>query len=255
MTVCPSCGRDSPPEFSFCPGCGTRLSAESHVLAEGRKVVTILCCDLVSYTSHSEAADHELIDELLRRYNALAKRLVVGHGGVVEKFIGDAVLAVFGFPAAHDDDAERAVRAALKLAAAAGEMAWPNGDLVQVRIGVNSGETYVHLGVDPASGETFLTGDAVNTAARLQTAAAVGTVVVGESHTFRGGIDWLRDCGVEVIDWRTGERRSSTKADLADVTRITPESYITMTRENAPGKLNIEEEDSDGGDADDRSDD
>ena len=180
MTVCPSCGRDSPPEFSFCPGCGTRLSAESHVLAEGRKVVTILCCDLVSYTSHSEAADHELIDELLRRYNALAKRLVVGHGGVVEKFIGDAVLAVFGFPAAHDDDAERAVRAALKLAAAAGEMAWPNGDLVQVRIGVNSGETYVHLGVDPASGETFLTGDAVNTAARLQTAAAVGTVVVGE---------------------------------------------------------------------------
>ena len=180
MTVCPSCGRESPADFAFCPGCGARLISEPKPLAEERKVVTTLCCDLVSYTAHSESADHELIDELLRRYNALARRLVEGHGGVVEKFIGDAVLAVFGFPAAHDDDAERAVRCALKLAVAAGELGWPGGDPVQVRIGVNTGETYVHTGVDPASGETFLTGDAVNTAARLQTAAPVSTVVVGE---------------------------------------------------------------------------
>ena len=180
MNVCPSCARESPADFAFCPGCGAKLGAEPRPFTEERKVVTTLCCDLVSYTSHSEAADHELIDAMLQRYNALAKRLVEGHGGVVEKFIGDAVLAVFGFPAAHDDDAERAVRAALKLAAAAGELAWPDGDPVQVRIGVNTGETYVHLGVDPASGETFLTGDAVNTAARLQTAAPIGAVVVGE---------------------------------------------------------------------------
>ena len=186
MSACPSCARESPADFAFCPGCGTKLAPEqsqaneSPALTEERKVVTTLFCDLVSYTAHSEASDHELIDALLQRYNALAKRLVEGHGGVVEKFIGDAVLAVFGFPRAHDDDAERAVRCALKLATESGSLAWPDGDLVEVRIGVNTGETYLHTDVDPASGETFLTGDAVNTAARLETAAPPGGIVVGE---------------------------------------------------------------------------
>ena len=90
------------------------------------------------------------------------------------------MLAVFGFPKAHDDDAERAVRCALRLVEAAGELSWPDGDPLQVRVGVNTGETYLHTDVDPASGETFLTGDAVNTAARLETAAPPGGVVVGE---------------------------------------------------------------------------
>ena len=186
MIACPSCARENPAEFAFCPACGTQLTAEqpsvneSKTLAEERKVVSILFCDLVSYTAHSEASDHELIDALLQQYNALARRLVEGHGGVVEKFIGDAVLAVFGFPAAHDDDAERAVRCALKLASDAATLAWPDGDPAEVRIGVNTGETYLHTDVDPASGETFLTGDAVNSAARLETAAPPGGVVVGE---------------------------------------------------------------------------
>ena len=186
MIACPSCARHNPAEFAFCPACGTRLAevavAETARLAltEERKVVSTLFCDLVSYTAHSEAADHELIDALLQRYNALARRLVEGHGGVVEKFIGDAVLAVFGFPAAHDDDAERAVRCALKLASEARALTWPDGDPAEVRIGVNTGETYLHTDVDPSSGETFLTGDAVNTAARLETAAPPGGVVVGE---------------------------------------------------------------------------
>jgi class 3 adenylate cyclase/tetratricopeptide (TPR) repeat protein len=151
---------------------------------EERKVVTTLFCDLVGYTSHSEAADHELIDELVGSYNGLAKHLVESHGGVVEKFIGDAVLAVFGFPQAHDDDAERAIRVGLALIEKARSLTWPDGDAVQVRIGVNSGETYLHTDVDPSSGDTFLTGDTVNTAARLETAAPPGTVVVGElTHT------------------------------------------------------------------------
>ena len=98
----------------------------------------------------------------------------------MEKFIGDAVLAAFGFPRAHDDDAERAVRCALQLVFGVSGFTWPDGDHVQVRIGVNSGETYLHAGVDPGSGETFLTGDAVNTAARLQAAAPPGGVLVGE---------------------------------------------------------------------------
>jgi class 3 adenylate cyclase/tetratricopeptide (TPR) repeat protein len=195
VTTCPSCARENPADFAFCPACGARLvpavvetpaaqsatagEAAPKALTEERKVVSTLFCDLVSYTAHSEGSDHELIDALLQRYNALARRLVEGHGGVVEKFIGDAVLAVFGFPKAHDDDAERAVRCALKLAAEAGSLTWPDGDPVEVRIGVNSGETYLHTDVDPASGETFLTGDAVNTAARLETAAPPGGVVVG----------------------------------------------------------------------------
>jgi class 3 adenylate cyclase/tetratricopeptide (TPR) repeat protein len=185
LIACPACGSESPEDFAFCPGCGTRLSSAPPTklvpapLSEERKVVTALFCDLVSFTEHSEASDHELVDGLLQRYCALAKRLVESHGGVVEKFIGDAVLAVFGFPAAHDDDAERAVRCALKLAAEAASLTWPDGDSVQVRIGVNTGEIFLHTDVDPASGETFLTGDAVNTAARLETAAPPGGVLAG----------------------------------------------------------------------------
>ena len=98
----------------------------------------------------------------------------------MEKFIGDAVVAVFGFPHAHDDDAERALRCAFRLVEEVGRLTWPDEHPVQVRIGVNSGEIYLHTGVDPTSGQSFLTGDAVNTAARLETAAPPGGIVVGE---------------------------------------------------------------------------
>jgi class 3 adenylate cyclase/tetratricopeptide (TPR) repeat protein/energy-coupling factor transporter ATP-binding protein EcfA2 len=178
LISCPSCAFEAPDDFAFCPKCGRRLVSLTS-LPEERKVVTILFCDLVSYTAHSEAADHELIDDLLRRYGGRARRLVEAHGGVVEKFIGDAVVAVFGFPHAHDDDAERAVLAGLRLVHEAGALVWPDGDPAQVRVGVNSGETYLHITADPASGEALLAGDAVNTAARLQAAAPPGGVVVG----------------------------------------------------------------------------
>ena len=186
MIACATCARESPADFAYCPNCGTKLAAENPAqieptpLPEERKVVTALFCDLVSYTAHSEASDHELIDALLQRYDAVASRLVESHGGAVEKFIGDAVLAVFGFPRAHDDDAERAVRCALRLVAEAAALTWPDGDPVEVRIGINSGETYLHTGTDPSAGQVFLTGDAVNTAARLQAAAPPGSIVVGE---------------------------------------------------------------------------
>ncbi len=199
MIKCPTCGRLNANDFLFCPQCGSKLGKHdagavrrtrvqgvgqtSHhrlPLTEERKVVTAVFCDLVGYTSHSEVADHELIDELLHSYSALARELVESYGGVVEKFIGDAVLAVFGFPHSHDDDAERAVRVGLRLVDEASRLTWPDGEPVQVRVGVNSGETYVRTDVDPGSGETFLTGDAVNTAARLETAAPPESVVVGE---------------------------------------------------------------------------
>ena len=185
MSLCPSCARESPPEFSFCPYCGAPLAdspgtVEPHSLTEERKVVTTLFCDLVGFTALSEAHDHENIDAMLRAYADCARGIVEAHGGVVEKFIGDAVVAVFGFPRAHDDDPERAMRAGLKIAAEVPKLEWPGDSPLAVRIGINTGETYLHTDIDPQSGETFLTGDAVNTAARLQSAARPGGVVVGE---------------------------------------------------------------------------
>jgi class 3 adenylate cyclase/tetratricopeptide (TPR) repeat protein len=197
MLTCPSCGRENPADFAFCPGCGTKLDGRNEstgrepaataatenpraVLTEERKVVTTLFCDLVSFTAHSEAADYELIDVLLQQYNDTAKRLVESHGGVVEKYIGDAVVAAFGFPSAHDDDAERALRCAFRLVEEVGKLTWPDHDAVQIHIGANTGEIYLHRDVDPSSGGSFLTGDAVNTAARLEAASPANGIVVGE---------------------------------------------------------------------------
>jgi class 3 adenylate cyclase/tetratricopeptide (TPR) repeat protein len=179
MIACPQCGAELPDDARFCLKCGGALASPA-AHPEERKVLTTLFCDLVAFTAHSEASDHELIDGLLHQYNDVAKRLVEAHGGVVEKYIGDAVVAAFGFPAAHDDDAERAVRCALRLAVEIGELLWPDGDEVQVHIGVNTGETYLHTDVEPSSGASFLTGDAVNTAARLEAASPANGIVVGE---------------------------------------------------------------------------
>ena len=113
MIACPSCGRDAPDGVSTCPGCRAQLTAPGR--AEERRVVTTLFCDLVGFTAISERNDPELVDALLRRYYAAARRVIESYGGTVEKYIGDAVVAVFGVPTLHEDDPERAVRAALRL--------------------------------------------------------------------------------------------------------------------------------------------
>ncbi len=112
--TCPSCGRRSPADAAFCSGCGAKLgpTAAAH---ESRKVVTVLFCDLVGSTSLGERHDPEVLRPLLERYFAEAREAVERHGGRVEKFIGDAVCAVFGVPAVHEDDALRAVRAGLEV--------------------------------------------------------------------------------------------------------------------------------------------
>ena len=179
MPTCTFCGAESPDGFKFCPQCGTPLAVK-RLLPEERRFVTTLFCDIVGYTALSEAADAEDVDRMLRDYNRLARRVVSSCGGTVEKYIGDAVVAVFGVPAVHEDDAERAVRAGLELIAEMGEMRPFHGRPVRVRVGINTGEAYVRLDVDPGSGETFLTGDAVNTAARLQGVAPPMGVVVGQ---------------------------------------------------------------------------
>ena len=116
---------------------------------------------------------------MLDRYAAMARALIEGHGGVVQKFIGDAVVGVFGVPAAHEDDPERAVRAGLRIVEAAEDMVGVGGAPLRVRVGINTGEALVRLGVSPGSGEGFLTGDAINTASRLQGVAPEMGVAVG----------------------------------------------------------------------------
>ena len=111
MIVCPGCGFGADDAFSFCPRCAARLH-EPLARPQERRVVTSLVCDLVGFTAMGEIADPEDVDALLRRYHALAKKAIESHGGTMEKFIGDAVFAVFGIPTVHEDDPERAVRAA-----------------------------------------------------------------------------------------------------------------------------------------------
>ena len=178
MLTCPACGMEHPDGARFCMNCATALAAASP-MAEERKVVTTLICDLVAFTAMSEAADPEDIDNLLGKYSERARKVIESHGGTVEKFIGDAVVGVFGVPTVHEDDPERAVRAGLRLIEALEDLTRPDGAPLEARVGVNTGEALVRLDVDPASGRGFLTGDAVNVAARLQAAAPPGGVAVG----------------------------------------------------------------------------
>ena len=188
MTVCPSCATELPEGSRFCLSCGACIAAPAAAVEE-RKVVTTLFCDLVAFTAMSEAADPEDVDAILRAYHAAARKVIESHGGTVEKFIGDAVVGVFGVPAVHEDDPERAVRAGLRIVQALEGMKRPDGSPLEVRCGVNTGEALVRLDVTPGSGEGFLTGDAVNTAARLQAAAPADAVTVGAlTHELTGRV-------------------------------------------------------------------
>jgi class 3 adenylate cyclase/tetratricopeptide (TPR) repeat protein len=175
---CAACGHANLEGNKFCSECGSPLETSIRVLEE-RKAVTSLFCDLVGFTAASEASDPEDVDRVLADYFRLARKQIEGHGGVVEKFIGDAVVGVFGVPAAREDDPERAVRAALRICEGASGLRGLGRDTLELRVGVNTGTALVRLGVNPASGQGFVTGDAVNTAARLQSAAPVGGVAVG----------------------------------------------------------------------------
>jgi class 3 adenylate cyclase len=182
VTSCPACGIANPSGAKFCNECAAPLAARPGGMEE-RKTVTILFCDLVGFTAMSEAADPEDVEAVLGRYHDAARRVIQHHGGIVEKYIGDAVVGVFGVPAVHEDDPERAVRAGLRVLEALDGMARPDGKPLQARVGINTGEALVRLDVDPASGRGFLTGDAVNTAARLQAAAPpMGVVAGGATH-------------------------------------------------------------------------
>ena len=166
MPICASCGRAVEGDFAFCPHCGAELAA-APAAREQRKVVTVLFCDVTGSTALGESTDPEAVRALLARYFERMKAIVESHGGSVEKFIGDAVMAVFGVPHVHEDDALRAVRAASEMRDALPELG------VQARIGVSTGE------VVTGTEERLATGDAVNVAARLEQAAQPGEILLG----------------------------------------------------------------------------
>ncbi len=181
MPSCHVCGQDNPELARFCLACGAALTADPP--REERKIVTVLFADLVGFTSRAEQLDPEDVRAVLAPYWERLRSELEKRGGTVEKFIGDAVMALFGAPVAHDDDPLRAVGAALAIR----DWARDESD-VQVRIAVNTGEALVLLGARPGEGEGMAAGDVVNTAARLQSAAPVNGVLVGET-TYRATRD------------------------------------------------------------------
>jgi class 3 adenylate cyclase len=184
VETCRGCGRELEGQFSFCPFCGVPVKSAA-AAAEERKIVSVLFCDLVGFTAASEQQDPEDVRRRIRPYHARLRQEIERYGGTVEKFIGDAVVAAFGAPFAHEDDAERAVRAGLAITEAIAELNENDSDLdLQVRVGINTGEAVVALGARVDEGEGIVTGDVVNTAARIQTAAPVNAVTVSDQ-TYR----------------------------------------------------------------------
>jgi class 3 adenylate cyclase/tetratricopeptide (TPR) repeat protein len=221
---CPSCGAANEPDDRFCGECGSPLEPEATAPAgpeAERRLVSVLFADLVGFTPLSEDRDPEEVRELLSRYFDAARQVIERYGGTVEKFIGDAVMAVWGTPVAREDDPERAVRAALELVDVVGALGVEG---LALRAGIVTGEAAVTVG---AEGQGMVAGDLVNTASRVQAAAESGTVLVGErtrraseaaiayedagEHDLKGKAEPLQLWrAVRVIAARRGERRASS---------------------------------------------
>ncbi len=184
MPACRACGQDNPEIARFCLACGAPLDPET-ARREERRIVSVVFVDLVGFTARSELLDPEDVRAILKPYHETVRAEIESFGGLVEKFVGDAVMAVFGAPTAHGDDPERAVRAALAVreAVIALNEAQPELEL-RIRGAVMTGEAVVALSARPALGEAMVAGDVVNSAARLQQNAPVGEIVVGEE-TYR----------------------------------------------------------------------
>jgi class 3 adenylate cyclase/tetratricopeptide (TPR) repeat protein len=178
MAVCRSCGAELPAAARFCAFCGTGVGATSAV-SEERRTVTILFVDLVGFTERSDRADPEDVRRTLVPFHRRVKEDLEAFGGTLDKFIGDAVMGVFGAPVAHEDDPVRAVRAALKILGSIEDLRRQDPDIA-VRIAVETGEAVVSFGVGPQVGEA-VAGDVVNTTSRMQSLAPLDSVVIGEA--------------------------------------------------------------------------
>jgi len=180
MPECPACGQSNPARARFCMSCAEPLFAAEPARDGARKTVTVVFCDVAGSTPLAERLDPESVRGVMTRFFRHMRSVLELHGGSVEKYIGDAVMAVFGIPLVHEDDALRAVRAADRMQAALADL---NEELqdrfgvsLRTRIGVNTGEVAVG---DPAMGQALVVGDAVNVAARLQQAASPGEILIG----------------------------------------------------------------------------
>src|SRR5713226_2841929 len=198
MTVCPQCGQENPEIAKFCLACGTPFTA-AEPSAEERKLITVLFTDIVGSTAKAEQMDPEDVRARLAPYYTRLRAELEAFGGTVEKFIGDAVVALFGAPVAHEDDPERAVRAAMAICAAIEDLNKEDEWLdLQVRIGVNTGEALVVVGARSSEGEGMASGDVMNTAARLQSAAPINGILVG-AQTYRATRDSIDYAEAEPI--------------------------------------------------------
>jgi class 3 adenylate cyclase/tetratricopeptide (TPR) repeat protein len=181
MLRCPSCGEENPERFRHCGYCGAALASTAPA-RETRKTVTILFTDVTGSTALGERLDPESLRDVMGRYFASMREVIERHGGTVEKYIGDAVMAVFGVPVVHEEDALRAVRAAAEMREALVRLnvglRGERGVTLEARTGINTGSVVVGTG---GPGEAIVVGDAVNVAARLQTAAAPGEIVIGDA--------------------------------------------------------------------------
>jgi class 3 adenylate cyclase len=173
---CARCGEENPERARFCLACGASLEAEP--AKQERKLVSVLFVDLVGFTGRADRTDPEDVRDMLQTYHSAAQRTIESFGGTLEKFIGDAVMAVFGAPISHGDDAERAVRAGLGVLEAVADLK------LEARAAVNTGEAVVAVSPAAGSGEALAMGDVVNTASRLQSSAPPGGLVVSDE-TYR----------------------------------------------------------------------
>jgi class 3 adenylate cyclase/tetratricopeptide (TPR) repeat protein len=187
MPFCTACGTENPPQARFCLACGTALAEAPPPAApsEERKVITAVFVDLVGSTARSEQLDPEDVKALVAPYHARVRAELERHGGTFEKFSGDAVLALFGSPKAHEDDPERAIRAGLAVRNAIAELNAEDEWLdLHIRVGIHTGEALVMLGARPSEGEWSAAGDVLNTAARIQSAAPKDGILVGRATYF-----------------------------------------------------------------------
>jgi class 3 adenylate cyclase len=240
---CPACGVPVPPAARFCLSCGAAVEGDAHAAgppsrartAAERRAVTILFADLVGFTERSDRADPEDVRTTLVPFHARAKEDIERYGGRLDKFIGDAVMGVFGAPVAHEDDPLRAVRAALRILHGIDELR-AHDPALQIRVAVNTGEAVVALGEGPQIGEA-VAGDVVNTASRMQSLAPPGGLVIGEA-TYRHVRDrvvadrlapaTVKGKAEPLVVWHVlGEHDPSTSA------RVRPASFVGRDRELA----------------------
>jgi class 3 adenylate cyclase/tetratricopeptide (TPR) repeat protein len=218
VLICPSCGAENPEGFRFCGRCAAPLSAQEPGVRELRKTVTVLFCDVTGSTALGERLDPESLRRVMARYFEAMKAVIERHGGTVEKFIGDAVMAVFGVPVLHEDDALRGLRAAAEMRQAVTdlneELERDYGTMLELRIGVNTGE------VVTGTKERLATGDAVNVAARLEQAASPSEVLLGEE-TFRLAREGIEAEPVEPLELK-GKTEPVSAFRLVAVLRDAP---------------------------------